>query len=226
VGKTITVHQGSWDEAGENVQVVGVVQDSVSDPPWRPIGPMVYFPFRQVPAARPTIVLRAQGPVEQRLRDLLRADYPGLAVLNLVPFEEQMRRSLANQRMNADLSGGLGVLALLLASFGIFSVMSYTISQRSREIGLRMALGAERSDVRRWVIVETMRRVAFGLLVGVMGAWVLGRLLTSLLVGVSARDPWSLAAVPLVLTACALLAAWLPARRATQIEPMRALRRP
>jgi len=226
IGETITVHRDSWDRPGEEVQVVGVVEDSVSEPPWLPISPMVYFPFRQEPSARSTIMLRARGPIERQLRDLLRADYPDLAVLSLVPFEEQMGRALANQRMNADLSGGLGLLALLLASFGIFSVMSYTITQRSREIGIRMALGAERSDVRRWVIVETMRRVSFGLLIGLAGAWALGRLLAGLLVGVSARDPWSLAAVPLVLTLCALLAAWLPARRATQIEPMKALRRP
>jgi ABC-type antimicrobial peptide transport system permease subunit len=114
----------------------------------------------------------------------------------------------------------------LLANFGIFSVMSYTISQRSREIGVRMALGARRADVRLWVLKETMRRVSFGLLLGVAGAWALARLLESLLVGVTARDPWVLAAVPFVLIACALLAAWLPARGATQIEPMKALRRP
>ena len=224
IGRTMTLHSGSWEETGARVEVVGVVADSLSEPEWRPMAPMVFLPFAQHPSPRPTLVVRAAGPIERRLRDLLRSEYPDLAVVSLVPFEEQRKRSLATQRMNADMSGGLALLGLLLSGFGIFSVMSYTVSQRTREIGIRMAVGAERADVGRWVLAEAMRRVGLGLLIGLAGAWAQARLLESLLVGVEARDPWILAVVPIVLSFCALLAAWMPARRATRVEPIRALR--
>jgi predicted permease len=224
IGQTLVLHSRSWEESGDRVEIVGVVADSVSEPPWRPTTSMAFLPFDQYPSPRPTFVLRGRGPVERRLRDLLRTDYPDLAVVNLAPFEEQRKRSLANQRMNADMSGGLALLGLLLSGFGIFSVMSYTVCQRTRDIGIRMALGAERAAVRRWVLGEAMRRVGLGLLAGIAGAWAQTRFLESLLVGVEGRDPWTLGAVPILFALCALLAAWLPARRATRVEPIRALR--
>jgi predicted permease len=224
IGRTLALHLESWEQPGDAVEVVGVVADSLDEPPWRGIAPMVFFPFEQRPSARATIIVRAGGPVERPLRELLRAEYPDLAVVALVPFEEQRRRSLANQRMNADLSGGLGLLALLLANLGVFSVMSYTVSRRAREIGIRMAVGAGRSDVHRWVLVDAMRRVGLGLLIGIAGAWAQARLLSSLLVGVEAKDPWTLLPVTALLALCAILAAWLPARKAARVEPMRALR--
>jgi putative ABC transport system permease protein len=224
VGRTLALHTDSWEEAGDRVEVVGVVADSLVEPPWRPIAPMVFLPFEQRPSARATVVLRAEGAVERGVRELLHAEYPDLAVVSLVPFEEQMRRALANQRMNADLSGGLGILALLLANFGVFSAMSYSVSQRTREIAIRMAVGAARPDVRRFVLVEAMRRVGFGLLIGIAGAFALGQLLSSLLAGVEAHDPWTLLPVVAVLALCALFAAWLPARRASRLDPIQALR--
>jgi predicted permease len=224
IGRTLALHLESWEQPGDAVEVVGVVADSLDEPPWRGIAPMVFFPFEQRPSARATIIVRAGGPVERPLRELLRAEYPDLAVVALVPFEEQRRRSLANQRMNADLSGGLGLLALLLANLGVFSVMSYTVSRRAREIGIRMAVGAGRSDVHRWVLVDAMRRVGLGLLIGIAGAWAQARLLSSLLVGVEAKDPWTLLPVTALLALCAILAAWLPARKAARVDPMRALR--
>jgi ABC-type antimicrobial peptide transport system permease subunit len=184
----------------------------------------VYVPFAQKPHARSTILVRAQGAVARPIRELLRDEYPDLAVLSLVPFEEQLRRAMANQEMNAELSGGLGVLGLLLAGFGIFSVMSYTVSQRTREIGIRMAIGARRRDVGRWVLGEAGQRIGLGLALGVAGALAAARLLEGLLVGVEARDPWSFVLVPLVLGLVALSAAWLPSLRASRVEPIVALR--
>jgi putative ABC transport system permease protein len=224
IGQSMILHSGPSEEAGDRVEIVGVVADSVSEPPWKPMASMVFLPFQQSPSPRPTFVLRGRGPIERRLRELLRAEYPDLAVVNLVPFEEQMKRSLANQRMNLDLSGGLALLGVLLAGFGIFSVTSYTVSQRTREIGIRMALGAERASVGRWVLGEAMRPVGLGLLLGVAGAWVQARFLENQLVGVEWRDPWTLLSVPAVLALGALFAAWLPARKATRVEPIRALR--
>jgi predicted permease len=224
IGRILTLDSGSRNEPGERVEIVGVVADSLNEPPWRPMAPMVYVPFAQSPSPRPTLLLRAKEPIERRVGDLLRSDYPDLALVSFAPFEEQRDRALATQRMNADMSSGLALLGLLLSAFGIFSVMSYLVSQRTREIGIRMALGAEVRDVRRWVLIETVRRVALGLALGVAGAWAQARFLTSLLVGVEARDPWMFGAVPALLAACALLAAWIPARRATRVEPIQALR--
>ncbi len=224
IGQSLNLHSRSTEEPGERVEVVGVVADSVTRPPSLPMTSMVYLPFEQHPSARPTFVIRAKGSIERRLRDLLRAEYPDLAVVSLAPFEEQRRRAFATQRMNADMSGGIAFCGMLLAGFGIFSVMSYVVSERTREIGIRMALGAEIEDVRRWVLMEAMRRLALGLLLGMAGAWAQARFLESLLVGVDARDPWTLFAVPVLLAVCALVAAWLPARRATRVQPIQALR--
>jgi predicted permease len=223
IGQSITLDSGT-DEPGELVEVVGVVADSANEPPWRPTAPMVYLSFAQYPSARPTLLLRARGSIEPGLRDLLRAEYPDLALVSFAPFEEQRKRALATQSMSADMSGGVALFGLFLASFGIFSVMSLVVGQRTREIGIRMALGARLGDVRRWVVVEAMRRVGLGLLVGVAGAWAQARFLESLLVGVESRDPWMFAAVPPVLALCGVVAAWFPARRATRVTPAEALR--
>lgn len=122
------------------------------------------------------------------------------------------------------LLSALGVLALLLAAAGIYSVMSYIVSLRTQEIGLRMALGAESSRVLRAVLREGLRQVFFGLVTGVVAALILSRLLVSLLYGLSPDDPQIFIAVILLLTAVATAACYLPARRATQVDPMVALR--
>jgi ABC-type antimicrobial peptide transport system permease subunit len=117
-----------------------------------------------------------------------------------------------------------GACALLLAAIGIYGLMAYSVEQRTQEIGIRLALGAQTSQVRRMVIVQGMTLALVGLAIGLGAAFGIARLITSLLFGVSARDPLVFTAVPALLAAVALLAVWLPARRASSVDPLIALR--
>jgi putative ABC transport system permease protein len=127
-------------------------------------------------------------------------------------------------RMAATLLTALGVIALLLAALGIYGVMAYSVGQRTREIGLRMALGAQRLDVLRLFVMQGMKLAGLGVFVGVVGTLAAAQVLSSLLIGVSVRDPFTYLTVAALLSSVALLACWLPARRATKIDPMEALR--
>jgi ABC-type antimicrobial peptide transport system permease subunit len=137
---------------------------------------------------------------------------------------EQLADVLVAERFSAVLIATLAAAGLLLAALGLYGVMAYTVGQRTGEIGLRMALGARPADVLRLVVGQGFGLVAAGLLLGIAGAWTLTRLLSSALYEVSPSDPATFAAVALVLAASALLACWLPARRAARIDPMSALR--
>ena len=126
--------------------------------------------------------------------------------------------------MSAGLSTALGLLALLLATMGVYSVMTYTISQRTREMGIRIALGAQMRDVLRLIIRHGMRPVLIGIVLGLACAWGLTRLLASFLLGVGTTDPFTFAGIAILLVAVGLMACYLPARRATKADPMVALR--
>jgi ABC-type antimicrobial peptide transport system permease subunit len=141
-----------------------------------------------------------------------------------MPMEEQFADLLISDRFGAVLMAALAAAGLLLATLGLYGVMAYSVNQRVGEIGLRMALGAQRRDVRRLIVRKGLRLSCLGLGLGLVGGWVLARLIASRLYGVSASAPWTFVAAPLVLTAVALLACWLPAQRATRIDPMEALR--
>jgi ABC-type antimicrobial peptide transport system permease subunit len=126
--------------------------------------------------------------------------------------------------VGALLAGALGVLALLLAAAGIYAVMAYNVAQRTREIGVRMALGARKTDVMRLVLREGMRLVAIGVGVGLLASIIGSRVLSKFLYGLSALDGLAFAAVSVLLATMALLACWIPARRAIQVDPIVALR--
>jgi putative ABC transport system permease protein len=115
-------------------------------------------------------------------------------------------------------------VALILAAVGIYGVMSYSVAQQTREIGIRMALGAQRRDVLKMTVKQGLRLVGFGLLIGLAAAFILTRVMSTLLFGISATDPLTFVSISLVLVAVAILASYLPARRATRVDPMIALR--
>jgi ABC-type antimicrobial peptide transport system permease subunit len=149
---------------------------------------------------------------------------PALAVFGLEPFGDTVARTMAERRFTMLVLGLLAAVALLLAAIGIHGVLSYAVSQRTREIGIRMALGAEASGVRRLVVREGMSLAALGAAFGLAAAWGLTRWISSLLFGVTATDPVTFVVVPLGLALVALVATYVPARRATRVDPVRALR--
>jgi len=147
-----------------------------------------------------------------------------LPIANVRTQQEQVEEITSNERMFADLTGGFGVLALVLASIGIYGIMAYSVSQRTNEIGIRMALGAQPGNVLRMVLGEASWMTALGIVVGVGGALALGRLIASMLYGLKPWDPVTYVGTVLLLGLVALGATWIPARRAAGVDPMRALR--
>ena len=139
-------------------------------------------------------------------------------------FEEYISRSLARPRFNALLISAFAGTALLLTGIGIYGVMAYSVTQRTNEIGIRIALGAAQSNIFRLVIGQAMSLVAISILIGLVGAFAATRLLNSLLFGVGAWDPITFSAIIILISSVAFLAAWLPARRAMRVDPIIALR--
>jgi putative ABC transport system permease protein len=149
---------------------------------------------------------------------------PAQPVAQMQTMETVVKETFARQAFSALLLGGFSLVSLVLAAVGIYGVLAYSVTERTREIGVRVALGAEPRRILALVLGGGMRVVLLGALVGLAGALALTGFLKSLLFGVQARDPVTFAAVPLVLGAVALLAAWLPARRASRLAPMDALK--
>jgi putative ABC transport system permease protein len=186
-------------------------------------------PFEQQPATSSEVVVRSKGGDAAALLPAVRTALKGAGAADVLIWEtrtmdELVGRSVAPQRFNAALLGLFAALAVLLAAVGIYGVMSYAVTQRTHEIGIRMALGAGRGDVLRMVVGQGMLLALAGLGLGLLGAFALTRLMSSLLYGVSATDPAVFAAVSLLLAAVALLACLVPARCATKVDPMNALR--
>jgi len=148
----------------------------------------------------------------------------GLPVSEVRSMEEVVSRSISRQRFNVLLMTVFGASALLLAAIGIYGLMAYSVAQRTREIGIRMALGAEAEQVRKMVVFQGMRLAVIGVAVGLVAAFALTRLMASFLFGVQARDPVVFVAMPVLLTVVSIVAVWLPARRASTVNPLIALR--
>ena len=189
--------------------------------------PAAYVALAQGRAFAGVLLVRTDGAPEAfigPIRSAMKAVDPGLAVFGVEPFEETVAESIGQRRFIMVLLVVFASLALTLAAIGIHGVLSYSVAQRHREIGIRMALGAEGSRVTRLVVLQGMRLTAIGIVLGTLGALAVTRVLSNLLYGVSARDVPTLVAVLPVLAGVAALASYLPARRAVRIDPLAALR--
>jgi predicted permease len=207
--------------------IVGVVGDIKSEGFDQPEQPHIYVSALQSPGYAMAVYLRAEGDpssLTQALRREVQAVDPNLPVFGERTMDDVVATSLAQRRFALQVVGGFGVLALLLAGVGVYGVVAYSVSQRTREIGIRLALGASNGAILRWVFGQGMKLTLFGMAAGLVGAFALTRLLRGLLFGVSASDPVTYAGLALLLAAVALLACYIPARRATKVDPMVALR--
>ena len=208
-------------------QVVGVVGDVHQLGMTSDETAEVYLPFAQLPPQLICFAIRTASDPDALAKAAQRAIWSvdkDQAVSYVMSMTQLATESLAPQRVVAILLGIFAAVALTLAAVGLYGVISYSASQRTHEIGIRMALGASRSEVLRLVMLDGLRLTALGLAFGLAGALVLARLMSSLLYGVAPRDPATLAGVAILLAAVALLASYIPARRAMRVDPMTALR--
>jgi predicted permease len=216
-------------------QIIGVVADSRDGGLNNEPGPKMFIPQAQVPDPVNALnvrlspmawVVRTRVPplsLSAAIQEQLRQT-SGLPVSDVRPMTEVVSRSTSRQRFNMLLMTVFGASALLLAAIGIYGLMAYSVQQRTQEIGIRMALGALASDVRKMVVVQGMRLALVGVVIGVAAAFAMARVITSFLFGVQARDPGVFVGIPILLSLVALVAVWLPARRASHVAPVIALR--
>jgi putative ABC transport system permease protein len=216
----------SPDQPEDIVEIVGVVGDvrwrSLTDEPRATL----FTPRKQRPGRFMSIVVR--GPQAESMGPSLRAVVRRLdrqqPIVGIATLGGTRTESLATRRFNLILLAVLAIVALVLAAVGIFSVMNYAVTQRTTEIGIRMALGAEARDVFRLIVGHAARLVLIGSVIGVAGALLSSRAIGSLLYGVKPADPWTFAAIVTVIAGTALLASYLPARRAAKVDPLVAIR--
>jgi len=237
VGQQILISKGGGAGLDESSPtIVGVVADSHNDGLGQPAGPMVMVPMTQMTDAytasytnvQPLFwVVRAHGDPRQlipAITEQLRIGSGGFPVAHVRTMEEVMGGSTARQSFNMALLSIFGAAALLLAALGIYGLMAYSVSQRTQELGIRMALGANRSALRRMVAWQGAKLAAVGVALGMAAAFALTRLIAGFLFGVRPWDAVAFLSAPVILAAVALLAVWLPATRASKVDPMQALR--
>jgi putative ABC transport system permease protein len=187
----------------------------------------VYLPFEQSPVGAATLIVRASGDpgaLTGSIREAVRAVDPELPLYGVRTLDDIVSDRTAQRRLAVTLITVFAAVALALAAVGIYGVMSYAVAQRTQEIGIRMALGAEREQILRMVLRHGTLMAVTGVGLGLVVAFVLARLITSLLFQTSAADPPTFSLVPMLLIAVALVACYVPARRATRVDPLVALR--
>lgn len=232
IGKQIRIHPapGTPYEAETHADWLTIVGVARSTRDWQlgdELRPMLYLPASQKPTRIMRLVLRTAGNptgAAAALRSAVEEAGGGVPVAFVTSMEALYRASIAPRRMNAILLGILAAIATLLAAVGIYGVVAYGVSQRTHEIGIRLALGATPGDVHRMILAEGMARTAIGLAIGIAGSLWLVRYLQSQLYGVSDRDPLTFVCVSAGLGLVAAAACYIPARRATRIDPLEALR--
>jgi len=207
--------------------IVGIVGDVKSDSLDAPGAAHIYLPLFQSPPYNAVVYLRTvgdPGSLGESIRHEVQAVDPNIPIYAVRSMEEVVARSMAERRFALQILAFFAIVALLLAAIGIYGVMAYTFSRRTHEIGIRMALGAQRKDIMRLAVGEGMTLVAIGLGVGIVGALLLSRYLRFMLYSVKPTDPLTFLAIAALLAFVALLACLVPAQRATQVDPLVALR--
>jgi putative ABC transport system permease protein len=208
-------------------QIVGVVKDVKHRAPGRDFDPELYTPHTQAAFNTMALVIRTEGDPQAIARALqsevssLDKDIP---VYSLKMMEQYLGTTIAQPRFNALLLGMFGVVALVLTAIGLYGVVAYSVAQRTQEIGIRMALGAQTADVLRMILRQGLMLTAMGLTAGLVGSYFLTQLLTKMLYGIGSTDPLTFAITALILTGVAMAACLVPARRASRTDPMVALR--
>jgi putative ABC transport system permease protein len=208
-------------------EIVGVVPNERFEGLEAGPAPAMYLPLAQNPMSALTIVVRTtRSPLDLApgLREALRGADPTLALFELASAEQALVRSMEERRFTLLLLGAFAAVALVLAAVGIYGVVAFAVSERTREMGVRIALGAEPRHVFRMVVRQGLGLSAAAIVVGTLLALLLGRVMERLLFGVEARDPVTFAVVIVILLATAFIASAVPARRATRVDPTTALR--
>jgi putative ABC transport system permease protein len=224
LGRRLTIYMKDDNQLCE---IIGIVGDSKFTTLDSAIEPVSYWPHPELTYPGMTFVLRSKGDAANlatSAREVIRSLDGEQPVSEVRTMESLLAKSVSRARFNTLLLAVFALVALLLAAVGIFGVMSYSVAQRTHELGIRLALGAQQSDVLKLVLRQGMKFALLGVVIGLGAAFGLTRLMATLLFGVTATDPLTFAGIALLLTSIALLACYLPARRATKVDPMIALR--
>jgi putative ABC transport system permease protein len=224
LGKQISVWMNKENPFGEIVGVVGDVKERTLD---KEPEPTIYYIHSHLAYGEMVFVLRAENDamaLAEPARKIINGMDPELPVSQVRTMETVVRQTFASQQFSAVLLGGFSLSSLLLAAIGIYGLLAYSVTQRTREIGLRVALGAEPGSIIRMVVASGARMVITGAAAGLAAALALSGLLKSLLFGIGPRDPLTFIVAPAIFVAVALVAAYVPARRAARVSPMEALR--
>jgi predicted permease len=211
----------------QGVTIVGVVGDIKSDGFEAPSVPHIYVALGQFAPVNAVVFLRSRDDVEhlgEAVRHEVESVDPNVPVHSISSMDQIIARSVADRRFSLELLGVFAAVALLLAAIGIYGVMAYSFSQRAHEVGIRIALGAQRLDILRMALGEGMRIVLIGLASGLVGAAIMTRFFRSMLFGIEPGDPMTFLSVSTILAAIALFACYIPAKRATRVDPLVALR--
>jgi putative ABC transport system permease protein len=218
------VGQGGSDKQSTIVGVVGDVHQDGLD---APVQPTMYLPYAQAPDGGMTMVVRSSGDATSltgTVRDAVRAVDATIPVYDVSTMQEQVSRSILAQRVSGSMIGVFALMALVLATVGVYGLIAYSVAERQHEIGIRLALGAQGQEVRRLVVGQGVRLTLTGVLFGLVGAILVGRGMRSMLYGTTAIHAPTLIAVSAMLLTVAVLASWIPARRAARTDLLGALR--
>jgi putative ABC transport system permease protein len=225
IGKRVKFN---YDDKEPWMTIVGIVRDFRHYRLPQPMGPALYTTYAMAPSRQQTLVIRTRSgdpySLVPAVRAVVRALDPQLATWDVKTMRDAVDQSLWRQRLQSEVLGIFSVLALLLATVGIYGLVSYSVAERTREIGVRVALGASRRSVLTLVVFQGLRLLAIGLVIGLAAAMLLSRAIASLLYGVAATDPATFIIVAATLTGVAILATCIPATRAARVDPLIAMR--